>query len=88
VFYQIDSELPMEQLTMLNLDALPTEYKQALKGRGYSDDEISKMSPKDAFVEYCKWNGLINWVSASDWGDAVWEAVQQLSNTDSKVSTA
>lgn len=46
--------------------------KSALVNRGYSDEEMGRMSPREAFVEYCEWHGLINW------GDTLWEQAKGL----------
>jgi hypothetical protein len=56
---------------MLNLQVLPDEFINTLKNRGHSNDDISKMSPEQAFTEYCNWNGLTNW------GTALWQAVHE-----------
>lgn len=28
---------------------------------GRSEQEIARMSPKETFIEYCEWNGLLSW---------------------------
>jgi hypothetical protein len=35
----------------------------ALRNRGHSDDEITMMSPEEAFSEFCNWYGLARWGS-------------------------
>jgi len=57
---------------MLNLDKIPADIIVDLKKRGYTDADIQQMSPQKAFSEYCRWNGL------SDWGNTLWNAVQDL----------
>lgn len=34
---------------------------EALRGRGFSDDAIERMSADNMFDEYCMWNGLSGW---------------------------
>lgn len=46
----------------------------ALRERGHSDESIERMSPKEAFEEYCQWHGLINW------SHTLWDTVNSLAN--------
>lgn len=59
-------------MDMLNIDKIPAPIIADLKKRGHDDTDIQKMSPQQAFAEYCRWNGL------SDWGNTLWHAVQDL----------
>ncbi len=51
---------------------VPRQVLADLRSRGHSDDAIERMSPEEAFAEYCQWNGLINW------NDTLWDAVTAL----------
>lgn len=51
----------------------------ALQKRGHSEKEIAGMSPKEAFIEYCEWNGLLGW------GEKLWNQVMLLSGSVSEV---
>ena len=57
---------------MLDIAKLSPALKYALVNRGHTDDDIRTMSPREAFVEYCEWNGMIRW------GDALWENAKVL----------
>ena len=61
---------------MLDTKVLPDFIISDLKDRGHSEDDISRMTPRNAFNEYCNWNGLINH------GDSLWEVVQALKDSD------
>lgn len=50
-----------------------SEVLMALQKRGRSEGEIARMSPKEAFIEYCEWNGLLSW------GETLWNQVMALS---------
>jgi len=54
------------------INQLPRQVLADLRSRGHSDDAIERMSPEEAFSEYCQWNGLINW------SGYLWEAVTAL----------
>lgn len=54
----------------MNVAKLPDHIVQALQNRGHSREDISQMSPEEAFYEFCNWRGLTNW------GDTLWNAVQ------------
>lgn len=57
---------------MMDMSKIPEDIVDALKKRGYSDDAIAQMTPKEAFSEYCNWNGL------SGWGPTLWGVVAVL----------
>lgn len=59
-------------VSRVDLAKLNPAVKSALASRGYSDEKIGLMSPREAFVEYCEWHGLINW------GDTLWEQAKGL----------
>ena len=40
---------------------IPSDVKDALMLRGYSEEAIKSMSGKTIFREYCEWEGLIGW---------------------------
>lgn len=46
---------------MLNIKKLPSEVVDALRNRHHTDGEIEKLTPEEAFDEYCMWHGLIDW---------------------------
>ena len=57
---------------MANVAKIPAAVLSALRNRDHSDDAIALMSPREAFTEYCMWNGLINW------GDDLWDNMTAL----------
>lgn len=50
-----------------------SEVLLALQKRGRSEQEIARMSPKETFIEYCEWNGLLSW------GETLWNQMLILS---------
>lgn len=50
-----------------------SEVLMALQKRGHSEQDIARMSPKKAFIEYCEWNGLLSW------GETLWNQMLILS---------
>lgn len=64
----------------MNFENKNSEVLLALKKRGHSEQDIARMSPKNAFVEYCEWNGLLCW------GETLWNQVMILSG-NAKVPT-
>lgn len=64
---------PLDQeATGIDLSRLNPAVRSALINRGHSEEEILRMSPREAFVEYCEWHGLIRW------GDSLWENAKHL----------
>lgn len=57
---------------MLNIKNIPSDILADLKKRGHSEAEIQQMEPKQAFMEFCRWNGF------GDWGSSLWNAAQNL----------
>ncbi|UDM18866.1 hypothetical protein [Vogesella sp. XCS3] len=57
---------------MLNLNKIPADILTDLQKRGHTDDDIKQMTPKQAFAEFCRWNGL------TDWSNTLWNAVHTL----------
>lgn len=56
-----------------------SEVLLALQKRGHSEKEIAGMSPKETFIEYCEWNGLLGW------GEKLWNQVMLLSGNAPEV---
>lgn len=48
---------------------IPLPILNALQAMKYSDSRIYLMTPRDRFIAYCNWEGLVNW------GDTLWDAV-------------
>lgn len=46
---------------MLDLRKISVEMTKTLRARGHADQAIAAMTPEEAFGEYCKWHGLLNW---------------------------
>ncbi len=65
---------------MLDFEKLNFAVKDALVNRGHSEKQIRSMSPREAFEEYCEWNGLINW------GDTLWENAKSLMAQEPRVT--
>ena len=61
---------------MLDIKVLPDFIISDLRDRGHTEDGIARMTPQEAFSEYCNWHGLINH------GDSLWEVVQELKDAD------
>lgn len=57
---------------MLDLEKIPQPALSAARARGHSEADILKMTAREIFVEFCLWNGLINW------GDELWECAGAL----------
>jgi hypothetical protein len=56
----------------LDLDLLRQETIEDLIARGHSREEISRMTPEEAFSEWCNWNGLIGF------GPTIWNVINNL----------
>jgi hypothetical protein len=56
----------------MKIKDIPDEVVDACRERGHSDDSIEAMKPEDLFVEYCQWEGLINY------GRSLWNIVIKL----------
>lgn len=65
---------------MLNISQIPSYIMEDLKQRGHSEETIATMTPKEAFSEYCMWNGLIHW------GASLWNAVMSLNAAETIAS--
>ena len=61
---------------MMDLKVLPSHITEDLIKRGNSKEDIAKMSPEEAFNEYCNWHGL------QGWGESLWEIVQELKDAE------
>lgn len=56
----------------LDIKRLNPAVLSALRERGHTDKDITFMSPREAFEEYCTWHGLVNW------GDTLWDRAKEL----------
>lgn len=56
----------------MDVSKLNPAMRDTLRERGHSDHDIALMSPREAFDEYCNWNGIIHW------GDTLWEQATAL----------
>lgn len=45
----------------MDITKIMNATKDDLHQRGWTNEEIEKMSPEKAFQEFCEWHGLINW---------------------------
>lgn len=45
----------------MNISSLDADVYEALRGRRHTDEDIAAMSVKEAFSEYCEWQGLRGW---------------------------
>ncbi len=45
----------------MNISKINYHVKEVLHERGFTEQEISIMTPEQAFCEYCRWHGLISW---------------------------
>ncbi len=68
---------------MLDLTAIPDPILGVLRQRIASDQfdtsrdaDIARLTPQEAFFEYCMWYGLVNW------GDRLWDTVHTLKQAD------
>jgi len=61
---------------MPNLTQVPVRVFDALESMGYKEEEIARMSPKEAFANFCEWEGLIGY------GSFLWELVEQLKQSE------
>lgn len=66
---------------MLNIKVIPSYIIADLKKRGHSEADIQQMEPKQAFMEYCRWNGF------GDWGSSLWNATQTLQAAEASSSS-
>ena len=57
---------------MFEIDKIPLEVLDSLRENNYTDEQIRKMKPKDMFIIYCEWEGLINY------GSSLWDYVVEL----------
>ena len=60
----------------MNLKAIPPEVLKVLQERKLSCTEILELTPEQMFIEYCEWNGLINW------GQTLWNHAKTLSKLE------
>ena len=60
----------------MKLIRINPDVYSALHNRGHTDLEISKMTPDEAFDEFCMWHGLIGW------GDTLRNALNNLRAAD------
>lgn len=56
----------------MKLEDIPEDVLENCRERGHSDEDIELMSPRQLFVEYCEWEGLISW------GNKLWNIVSKL----------
>lgn len=45
----------------MKTEILTDDVMNSLLSRGWSEEEIAKLSPEEAFDEYCEWHGLRGW---------------------------
>lgn len=57
-----------------NINDIPRSVLEACRNRGWTDDAIKGMTPRQMFGEYCEWHGLINW------GNQLWCVVDALNH--------
>lgn len=50
---------------------LPLEVCNSLQAQGKTDEEIYVMTPRERFIAYCEYEGLVNW------GDTLWLIVRE-----------
>lgn len=60
----------------MNIERINHKVLSALRNRGNTDEEISAMTPDQAFDEFCMWYGLIGW------GDTLRNALNNLRAAD------
>ncbi len=48
-------------MRIIGTKELEKEVMEALKERGFSKREIREMPVREAFSEYCQWQGLLGW---------------------------
>lgn len=56
----------------MQIPDVPEYVLEALHERGFHDDVIEALTPKQMFHEFCEWNGLINY------SDLPWDTATQL----------
>jgi hypothetical protein len=61
---------------MLDLTKIPPAVLNDIRERGHDDKAIAAMTPREAFREFCNWNGLI------EWGSILFAAVEELKKAD------
>jgi len=60
-------------------EKIPEHIVEACYERGHEDPAIMLMTPKERFIEWCEWNGLIGY------GDLLWTLVtESVKNSSSK----
>lgn len=60
----------------MKIEKINHKVLSALRNRGNTDEEISAMTPDEAFDEFCMWHGLIGW------GDTLRNALNNLRAAD------
>jgi len=56
----------------MKLSNIPVQVLEACRQRDLSDEDISTLSPKQLFAEFCDEQGFINW------GRYLWELIENL----------
>ena len=46
---------------MIDLANIDPDVLDALRHRGHGENGIARMSPDEAFDEFCMWHGLVGW---------------------------
>jgi hypothetical protein len=56
----------------MRLQDIPVQVLSACEEMELEDAQIEALSPRQLFVKFCEWEGLINW------GDTLWGIVEKL----------
>lgn len=57
----------------MDSEDIPSKVLDALRFRGISEAALADMTPKEVFLEYCEWEGLLG-----SWGETLWEVTRVL----------
>ncbi len=60
----------------MKIEALPNRVVEAVRSRGFSDEEIAGMTARHLFKEHCEWHGLV------DWGYDLYDLAHRLAVTE------
>ncbi len=45
----------------MKIESIPNRVVEAVRSRGFSDEEIAKMTARHLFKEHLEWDGLTGW---------------------------
>lgn len=51
---------------------MPLSILNALQAADFSDEQIYLMTPRERFIAFCEWEGLIG-----SWGSILWDLVKE-----------